>query len=158
MGKKLLHGRKVGSGYAEASRTAQFVPGKSGNPKGRGKGVRNLLTEIEEELNARVPITENGTRKTITMRKAVAKRLVNQAASGDHKEISVLVTQARLQESRSAAGPHTEFPLQQLDELVIANIIKRIRAAETPPLESSDEPPTGASLTDTPEPNEGATP
>jgi hypothetical protein len=117
-------------GYGKPPRHTQFAKGKSGNPKGRGKGVRNFATEIQEELNARVPITENGIRKKITKRKAVAKQLVNKAAAGDPKSIPVLLNEARQHEAGSAIAPGPEVLSRPEDQLVMANIVKRIREAE----------------------------
>jgi hypothetical protein len=137
-------------GYGKPPQHTRFVKGKSGNPRGRGKGVRNLTTEIEEELNTRIPITENGTRKRITKRKAIAKRVVNNAVSGDPKAIPVVLNQTRLQEERSATEPGPEVLSRAEDELVMANIVRRIREAETPPPApparlGADDPPTNTS-------------
>lgn len=117
-------------GYGKPPRHTQFAKGKSGNPKGRGKGVRNFATEIQEELNTRVPITENGIRKKITKRKAVAKQLVNKAAAGDPKSIPVLLNEARQHEVGSATAYGLEVLCRPEDQLVMANIVKRIREAE----------------------------
>ena len=117
-------------GYGKPPKHTQFAKGKSGNPKGRGKGVRNFATEIQEELNTRVPITENGIRKKITKRKAVAKQLVNKAAAGDPKSIPVLLNEARQHEAGSATAPGPEVLCRPEDQLVMANIVKRIREAE----------------------------
>ena len=86
-------------GYGKPPKHTQFAKGKSGNPKGRGQGVKNFATEIQDELNTRVPITENGRRRKITKRKAVAKQLVNRAATGDPKAIPVLLNEARQYEA-----------------------------------------------------------
>ena len=151
--------RPFSVGYGKPPKHTQFVKGKSGNPKGRGKGVRNFATEIEEELNIRIPITENGTRKKVTKRKAIAKRVVNSAVSGgDPKAIPVILNQTRLHEERSATGPGPEVLSRPEDELVMANIIKRIREAEIAPPEQSAEaftenPPASAS-----QPEPGGTP
>ncbi len=117
-------------GYGKPPKHARFVKGKSGNPKGRGKGVRNFATEIQEELNTRVPITENGIRKTISKRKAVAKQLVNKAAAGDQKAIPVLLNETRLYEGGSGAGSKSAVLCRPEDQLVMANIVKRIREIE----------------------------
>lgn len=134
--------RPYAVGRGKPPKHTQFVKGKSGNPKGRGKGVKNFATEIEQELNTRVPITENGKRKKITKRKAIAKQLVNKAATGDPKAIPVLLNQTRLQEERAPTGPGPEVLCRPEDQLVMANIIKRIRETEITPPESSAEPGT----------------
>ena len=147
-------------GYGKPPKHTQFAKGKSGNPKGRGKGVRNFATEIQEELNTRVPITENGIRKKITKRKAVAKQLVNKAAAGDPKAIPVLLNEARQHEAGSAAGPGPEVLCRPEDQLVMANIIKRIREAEIAEVATSETPPESSAdnlKTDTPQPKTGGT-
>ncbi len=144
-------------GYGKPPKHTQFAKGKSGNPKGRGKNVRNFATEIQEELNACVPITENGKRKKITKRKAVAKQLVNKAANGDPKAIPVLLSEARQYEVGIAAGHGPDVLCRPEDKLVMANIVKRIREAEitTPdsaPESNADSPNIRAS-----QPERGAT-
>jgi Family of unknown function (DUF5681) len=148
--------RPFGVGYGKPPKHTQFVKGKSGNPKGRGKGVRNFATEIQTELNTRIPITEDGRRKKITKRKAVAKQLVNKAATGDQKAIPVLLNEARQYETGTAAAPGPEVLSRAEDQLVMANIIRRIREAEITPSKSSaelgsDDPPAG---TTQPEPED----
>src|ERR1700675_2677579 len=46
-------------GYRSPQKHSQFAKGRSGNPNGRPKGVRNFATVIEAELNTKIPITEN---------------------------------------------------------------------------------------------------
>jgi hypothetical protein len=140
VGKKLIHGRRVGSGYAEGSRPTQFVKGRSGNLGGREKGIKNLSTHIEKELNARVPITENGRSRTITKGQAIAKQLINKAASGDPKAIPLVLNQTRHQEeAKAAAGLGPEILLQPEDDLVIENIIKRIRESDKTTSETASD-------------------
>lgn len=38
----------------------RFKPGKSGNPKGRPKGSKNRATLLEEVVNVRIQVSENG--------------------------------------------------------------------------------------------------
>jgi Family of unknown function (DUF5681) len=118
-------------GYRKPPRHGQFARGKSGNPKGRPRGSTNFATVIDRELRRRVTVNEEGRRKKITKREAVAKQLVNGAAKGDPKATSVLLNETRSQEH--GAGGVAVPSLTQEDDLVIANIIRRIREREDRP-------------------------
>jgi Family of unknown function (DUF5681) len=145
-------------GYGKPPKHTQFAKGKSGNPRGRGKGVRNFATEIQEELNSSVPITENGKRKRITKRKAIAKQLVNKAAGGDQKAIPVLLNEARQHEAGNAAAHGSEVFCRPEDQLIMANIVKRIREAEIASPEILSKPGADNRTTDSSQPGSGGTP
>src|SRR5262249_55750589 len=103
-----------------------FVPGRSGNPRGRPKGSRNLANVLEQELNAPVTINENGQRKTITKLEAMIKQLVNKSLSGDTRALQQLLALYRLLypgESEVAAEPLT----RECDEQVFLGILKRMQ-------------------------------
>src|SRR5207248_1023401 len=70
-------------GYRKPPRNTRFKPGESGNRKGRPNGAKNFATVMAHELNGRVAVTENGKRKKISKREAIAKQVTNKAASGD---------------------------------------------------------------------------
>ena len=70
----------------------RFRKGISGNPSGarrkkpnRKQGRKNLRAEIIGELEQKIPVTENGRRRTIPRRAALAKKLVADALNGDAK-------------------------------------------------------------------------
>lgn len=58
-------------GYANPPASHQFKKGKSGNPKGRPKGSKNLSTMIEETLFSKVSIREGGTSRQVTLVEAI---------------------------------------------------------------------------------------
>lgn len=124
-------------GRGKPPKHTRFSAGKSGNPKGRPKGSKNFATTIQGELKRRVIVNEDGRRKNISKREAVAKQLVNRAAAGDAKSIPVLLSEARRYEEAPNSMP--QETLVGDDVLVAANIIRRIRDAMPVPTADQSE-------------------
>jgi hypothetical protein len=112
-------------GYRKPPKRTQFPKGQSGNPRGRPKGSGNFQTAILKELKRRVPITEDGKRKKITKREAVAKQLVNKAAAGDPKAIPVLLNETRSYEAAAAATAAQPESMTEEDQKVAQGILRR---------------------------------
>jgi hypothetical protein len=112
-------------GFGKPPKPTQFRKGLSGNPKGRPKGSRNLETVLEETLEEKVVINENGVRRTVTKLEAAVKQLVNKAASGDLSAVRQLLARASSAEEEVTAPPAE--PLDQNDQKVMENVLKRIR-------------------------------
>ena len=110
-------------GFGKPPRAMQFKPGQSGNPAGRPRGAKNFATAIEQELDARVTVTENGRRRRISKREVIAKHLVNKAASGDLKAIPLLLNEARAQENNPAGSTSDDILDAPEDRRVLDGII-----------------------------------
>ena len=83
------------TGYKRPPRAHQFKPGKSGNPAGRPKGARSLSEEVRAALRRKIPITEGGRKRMISVLEAALRRLVEQAvAKGDRQAIREILTLA----------------------------------------------------------------
>jgi hypothetical protein len=133
-------------GYGRPPKHTQFAKGKSGNPKGRPKGSKNFSTLLHDELNVKIPITENGKRRKITKQEAMVKQLANKGAAGDLKAIPIVMNDIRLREGLPGADP--SGVVREEDQKVMASIVKRMREA-APPVASSD---VTANLSEAPEP------
>jgi hypothetical protein len=128
---------------------AGFQKGRSGNPKGRPKGSKNLGTLLSQALDEKISLTEDGRRRRISKRELVIKQLVNKSASADLRAIKQLIDIVERVEGRSGAPP-TPPPapgFTAADEEVITELKKRmergIRAA-------TEAEKTGASVVVTP--------
>ena len=124
-------------GYGRPPKRSQFSKGKLGNPKGRPKGSRNFSTLLHDELNVKIPITENGNRRKITKREAMIKQLVNKVANGDLRAIPLVMNEIKLQEGATSDRPGT---VREADEMVMLSIVKRMRESGTSPTDSEPAP------------------
>ena len=79
-------------GYGKPPKHTRFKPGRSGNPRGRSKGTRNLKTDLIEELSERVAITENGRPLRVSKQRLMVKALTAKAVKGDTKAASILIS------------------------------------------------------------------
>ena len=58
-------------GYGKPPRHTRFEPGRSGNPRGRPPGAKNMKTLLSKALNELVVVTEPGGRRKVSKRKAI---------------------------------------------------------------------------------------
>lgn len=95
-------------GYGRPPVRTRFAKGKSGNPRGRPKGAKNLTTLLAEELNRKIAIREGDVTKRVTKREAMVKRICESALKGDHKALMAIMQVDRGDGGeRSAPDPAT---------------------------------------------------
>ena len=78
-------------GYGKPPKHSRFKKGRSGNPRGRSKGTKNLKTDLAEELAERIQVTENGRVVALTKQRVMVKALTAKAMKGDTKAASTLI-------------------------------------------------------------------
>jgi hypothetical protein len=128
-------------GYGRPPLASRFQPGRSGNPKGRPKGAKNLTTLTREKLDAKVSVREGGREKRMSKGEIGVTKLVNRFAETGAPKLFVALT--KLQEagvsgqgsSLGAAGSKTAGDQGATDEA----ILKWFLAHNTPAEESSHE-------------------
>ena len=82
-------------GYAKPPKHTRFTKGRSGNPKGRPTGSKNLATMMIEELTQTVAIVENGKRTKIPKIRAAVRQALDRAMVGDFKALQQIVIMLR---------------------------------------------------------------
>jgi hypothetical protein len=112
----------------------KFRPGKSGNPRGRPKGSKNIRTLLMEAARDQVSATIDGKTRKISKAQAAVMQLATKAASGDHRALARFLDSIDEIEMRAAAAKPPEFPLSDKDIEVIHAIYQRMNqsAPRTP--------------------------
>lgn len=87
---------KYSVGYGRPPSANRFKPGRSGNPKGRPKGSRNLRASLEKILTDLIPVRQGNRVRRVTRLEAVLMTTLDKALRGDHKSIMVIQNIAKV--------------------------------------------------------------
>lgn len=117
-------------GYGKPPRCTRFKKGRSGNPRGRPKGSKNLTTLLSEALSEPVIVAENGGRRKITMREAIIKQLVKRSATADLRAIKILLDMVRDIEGQTEPAFSETRAFTEADEKVIEQLRARFSKSE----------------------------
>ena len=112
-------------GYRMPPKENRFRPGKSGNPRGRPKGVRNLATDLKEELEEKITVTEDGKPKEMSKQRAMVKTMMAKALKGDMKAAGVLISLKLTVDQRDMDTPEEEV-LSEEDMAVLEGFEARL--------------------------------
>lgn len=112
-------------GYGKPPKKHQFKKGKSGNPKGRPKGVRNFETELKEVINSQVTITRDGKKQTISVKKAAVLKLAEKSLSGNIPALRVLLDLSRTCDEKEIDNVVADLSLE--DATILERYAEKIR-------------------------------
>lgn len=126
-------------GYGKPPRQTRFKKGLSGNPAGRPKGALNVATTLARILKEPVVVQEHGRRRTITKFEAAATQLVNKAASGDARALTLLLNLLPTLESRWETDDRVTQALPEVDRQILTRLLGRVRRVVQPPADGDHE-------------------
>ena len=84
--------REYDVGFGKPPKHTQFKKGQSGNPNGRPKGARNLKTDLVEELQMIIHVTDGSRKVSISKRRALLKVLFAKALKGNVPAINTTLS------------------------------------------------------------------
>lgn len=114
-------------GYGKPPRHTRFQPGRSGNPRGRSKGTRNLKTDLLEELGEKILVREGEQARRVSKQRAVVKTVVTRTLKGDARAAQLLMAMMmRLLETGEGA-PEVAQPLHDDELEIFETFAKRMR-------------------------------
>jgi hypothetical protein len=121
-------------GYKKPPKHTQFLPGKSGNPKGRPRGTKSPTgDEVFDQL---MTVTRKGKPKKIKAIDALLSQLMIDALKGDHKARKLALdywakrsNKAKSTSLTALAACQSPFELSAEDEANIAkhNLLKGVK-------------------------------
>ena len=128
-------------GYRRAPIQSRFQKGRSGNPRGRQKGVRNFPADVKRALETPVTINDKGKAKRVSTQEALILRLRERALNGNPRALDCVLALAGAHNStdvdQAVAGPTATE-----DQAILDAYAEFVRAR--PPVAIEPSPATSA--------------
>ncbi len=121
-------------GYKKPPQHSRFRPGRSGNPRGRQKGIRNLGSDVKRTLEVPVRLNEQGRARRVSTQEAALLRLREKALKGDARSIVQILELAKTFNNSTAAEPLGDAALAAEDRAILDAYAEEVRS----------RPPSGA--------------
>jgi hypothetical protein len=115
-------------GYKKPPRHGRFRPGRSGNPRGRQKGVRNLGSDVRRTLEVPVRLNDQGRARRVSTQEAALLRLREKALKGDARSIVQILELAKTFNNSTAAEPLGDAALAAEDRAILDAYAEEVRS------------------------------
>lgn len=124
-------------GYCKPPKRTRFQPGRSGNPKGRPKGTKNLRNDLLEVLSERILVREGDKTRHVSKQRAMVMALMAQALKGDSRSTSLLMS--KIEHHLEPSKAQEELEVATVEDLAarLDELIKREERDREPPIDGS---------------------
>ena len=106
-------------GYKKPPHHSRFQPGRSGNPRGKQKGVRNLGSDVKRTLEVPVRLTEQGRARRVSTQEAALLRLREKGLKGDARSLDQLLELAKTFNNSAAVESVGDEALAAEDQAIL---------------------------------------
>jgi hypothetical protein len=126
-------------GYGRPPKATQFAVGNRANPAGRPKGSRTVAAVLQDVLQRKIAVTENGKTRWIPVLEAMILRLANEAMRSDPGAVKLLLAL----NDRYSGSPETAIRFGDIlaeDRVILAQCLQNpIDQTSEDPLKPGDE-------------------
>jgi hypothetical protein len=113
------------AGYGNPPKDHRFTPGKSGNPRGRPKGARNMRTDLAKMMKRKVTVRENGRPRRISRQEAMLLSLYDKALHGDVRAVMSIINMMLVIEPAARVDIASAKALSDIDKNIVADFLRR---------------------------------
>ena len=115
-------------GYKKPPRHSRFQPGRSGNPRGKQKGVRNFGTDVKRTLEVPVRLNDQGRARRVSTQEAALLRLREKALKGDARSIVQILELAKIFNNSTAVESVGDKALAAEDQAILDAYAEEVRS------------------------------
>ena len=115
-------------GYGKPPQHIRYKPGQSGNPKGRPRGSKSKVNILRELLAQKVTVTQQERKYRMNKLTLILLTLVNKAASGDLRAVSVLQPMLDSMEKEISEKAQLSDELPACDKEILEEYVRRTKS------------------------------
>lgn len=126
-------------GYCRPPKARQFKKGKSGNPRGRPKGSRNIGKMLLDVTGQKIAVTEKGKRRLMPALEVTLRQLMKEAMKNNQGAIKILLSlmDRHIDPSDVTTAPRAEEILAE-DKTIYDRYFGRCSEAASKSVENSE--------------------
>ena len=122
-------------GYKKPPQHSRFQPGRSGNPRGKQKGVRNFGSDVKRTLEVPVRLNEQGRARRVSTQVAGLLRLREKALKGNARSLDQLLELAKTFNNSAAVESVGDEALAAEDQAILDAYDVNLVAVHNDPLD-----------------------